>query len=72
MKLRLGFIRKHLSKEQNELRGECDKGIDYIDEVIENVRRLSRDLSPIILEDFGLTAAIRWLINNSQRGTISR
>ena len=56
MKLRLGFIRKHLLKEQNELQGECDKGIDYIDEVIENVRRLSRDLSPIILEDFGLTS----------------
>jgi signal transduction histidine kinase len=27
MKLRLGFISKHLSKEQNELRGECDRGL---------------------------------------------
>jgi signal transduction histidine kinase len=68
MKLRLGFIRKHLSKEQNGLQEECDRGIDYIDEVIENVRRLSRDLSPIILEDFGLSAAIKWLINNFARG----
>lgn len=64
MKLHLGFIRKHLFEEQDELTLECDKGIEYIDEVIENVRRLSRDLSPIILEDFGLSAAIKWLINN--------
>ncbi len=68
MKLHLGFIRKHLSKEQDGLREECDTGIGYIDEVIENVRRLSRDLSPIILEDFGLSAAIRWLINNFAKG----
>jgi two-component system, NarL family, sensor histidine kinase UhpB len=32
------------------------------------VRRLSRDLSPIILEDFGLSAAIKWLINNFAKG----
>jgi PAS domain S-box-containing protein len=64
MKLHLGFVRKHLLQSQDELKEECDKGINYIDEVIENVRRLSRDLSPVILEDFGLSAAIKWLINN--------
>jgi len=67
MKLHMGFIKKSLAKEQEGLKGECDKAIDYIDEVIENVRRLSRDLSPIILEDFGLSAAIKWLITNFAR-----
>ena len=37
--------------------------ISYINEVTENVRRLSRDLSPSILEDLGLSAAIRWLVD---------
>jgi signal transduction histidine kinase len=32
--------------------------------VIDNIRRLSRDLSPTILEDFGLSAALRWLVNH--------
>jgi len=64
MKLRLSFIEKNLSEYQAELKQECEYGVEYIDQVIENVRRLSRDLSPTILEDFGLSAALRWLINN--------
>ena len=65
MKLRLNFIEKNLSlKDLATLKQECRYGIDYIDQVIEDVRRLSRDLSPSILEDFGLYAAIRWLVNN--------
>jgi PAS domain S-box-containing protein len=67
MKLRLNFIEKNLSKDQIELKRECDYGVQYVDQVIENIRRLSRDLSPTILEDFGLSAAVRWLINNFAR-----
>jgi len=64
MKLRLNFIQKNLLGHQAELKQECEYGDHYIDQVIENVRRLSRDLSPTILEDFGLSAALRWLVNN--------
>ena len=39
----------------------------YIDFTIENVRRLSRDLSPSILEDLGLSAAIEWLLSDFTR-----
>ena len=64
MKLRLDFIEENLLSHQTELKRECEDGVQYIDQVIENIRRLSRDLSPAILEDFGLSAALRWLINN--------
>jgi len=64
MKLRLNFIEENLLSHQTEIKRECEDGIQYIDQVIENIRRLSRDLSPAILEDFGLSAALRWLINN--------
>jgi len=67
MKLHMGFIRKGLARDQDGLKEECDRGISYIEEVIENVRRLSRDLSPTILEDFGLSAAIKGLITNFAR-----
>ena len=64
MKLRLDFIEKNLLPHQTRLKQECEDGVQYVDQVIENIRRLSRDLSPTILEDFGLSAALRWLINN--------
>ena len=64
LKLHLNFIERNLSAQQTGLRHECEKAIEYIEQVIENVRRLSRDLSPTILEDFGLSAAIRWLVGN--------
>ena len=40
------------------LRPDC---IDIVDEVIENVRKLSQVLRPVILDDFGLDAGLRWL-----------
>lgn len=64
MKLRLNLIEKALRQDQGATREECKNTLQYIDQVIENVRRLSRDLSPSILEDLGFSAALRWLINN--------
>jgi signal transduction histidine kinase len=60
-KIRLRSILGALDADQAQLKGECDELIGYLDEVTENVRRLSRDLSPAILEDLGFLAAIRRL-----------
>jgi PAS domain S-box-containing protein len=67
LKLRLSFIGKELKKDQVAVKEECETISLYIDQVIENVRRLSRDLTPSILEDAGLSAAIRSLISNSNK-----
>ncbi len=67
MKLQLSFIKKELMKDQVKAREECEAISQYIDQVIENVRRLSRDLTPSVLEDVGLSAAIRWLVSNSNK-----
>jgi signal transduction histidine kinase len=37
--------------------------LSYLDGLIDKVRRLSRDLSSHILEDLGITAALRYLFN---------
>lgn len=47
--------------------GDCDRSLHYIDEIIDNVRRLSRDLSPAILDDLGLSAALRHLLDEFRR-----
>ena len=65
LKLKLRSIREGLQPEQTGLQAACDGLLGYINDVSENVRRLSRDLSPSILEDLGLSAAIRWLVEKS-------
>lgn len=64
IKLRLGLLEKKLGPEQRE---ECDILSDYLDREIENVRRLALELSPAIMEDLGLTAALRWLVETLHR-----
>jgi PAS domain S-box-containing protein len=59
LKLQMRSVQRKLPEDQEGPRKEVESIIVYIDEVIESVRRLSRDLSPAILEDLGLSAAIR-------------
>ncbi|CAG1016387.1 sensor histidine kinase [Geobacter sp.] len=63
-KLRIRAIEKGLSEGQPEIREECEALLGYMDHVIEDVRRLSLALSPTILEDLGLTSALRWLVSS--------
>lgn len=58
LKLRLRFVEKNLTGDQAMLRDECESILTCIDQTIENVQRISKDLSPMILEDCGLSAAI--------------
>ena len=67
LKLRLKFLEKNFEKDPEKVREECEQSFQYIDQMIEEVRRLSRDLSPSMVEDLGLSNALRWLINNFGR-----
>lgn len=48
----------HPSLMQQEQRDDC---LHLVDEAIANVRELSQLLRPVILDDFGLEAGLRWL-----------
>jgi PAS domain S-box-containing protein len=67
LKLRFNLIERNLHPDQTRLREECQNTLLYIDQIIENVHRLTKDLSPHVLEDLGLTAALRWFIGNFTR-----
>jgi PAS domain S-box-containing protein len=62
LKLQIGSIKKKLSADEPSLREDCEHTLKYVDQIIENVRRLSHDLSPSILEDLGLDASLRLLL----------
>ncbi len=63
LKIHLVAIETRLRKDQKSLKGDCEQLLNYIDGVIENVRRLSWDLSPSILEDLGLSSSLGYLID---------
>jgi two-component system sensor histidine kinase UhpB len=62
MKLQIRAIEGALQVNQPELRQEFEELRKYLDGTIENVRRLSRDLNPAILEDLGLLASLKYLL----------
>ncbi len=64
LKLQARAIERNLQEDcQPELKQECREMLQYLDGVIDNVRRLSRDLSPSILEDLGLESALKYLLD---------
>ena len=65
------LFQENLIQDQIILREECENSMLYINQVIENMRRLSQDLSPSVLEDLGLTVALRWVISNFKEQGIS-
>lgn len=64
MKFRFGLIARELGEGQSTAREECEALSGFIDQTIEDVRRLSRDLRPSVLEELGLSAALRGLVDN--------
>jgi len=65
LKLQVSAIARRLGDaEPEELQMECGEMRNNINQIIENVRRLARDLSPVVLDDLGLQAAIEYLVNN--------
>ncbi len=64
IKLRLGLIGEELGEDQSAAKADCEDLSQFTDQVIDDVRRLARDLRPAALEDLGLSAALRCLVNN--------
>jgi PAS domain S-box-containing protein len=63
LKLKIFGIKKSLPHGLEKVRKECSEAAGYLKTVVESVRRLSRNLSPSILEDLGLSVALRHQID---------
>jgi signal transduction histidine kinase len=62
LKLQLRALQRQLRDDQDSLKCEFEYLFKHINIVTDNVRRLSKELSPSILEDLGLVAALSWLV----------
>jgi signal transduction histidine kinase len=65
LKHRTRFIERKLRKDQKVLKEACAEIIQHLDKIMENTRRISKDLSPALLEDLGLTASLRRLVEDT-------
>ena len=55
--------------DEPDVQARIDDCLEQVNEAIGNVRQLSQLLRPIILDDFGLDAALRWLTERFQQRT---
>jgi signal transduction histidine kinase len=58
------MVDMNLPESQLLLRTHCRDASTQVDQAIENMRRLSRDLSPVTVEALGVTIALRRLVED--------
>ena len=69
LKMDLSWLQKRLQPNQGELRQKTQVMSRLIDATVKSVRRLSTELRPRILDDFGLIAALEWQAQEFQNKT---
>ncbi len=67
MKLRLGMIENAVRRDLSAAEEHCRRLAESLDEIVENIRSLARGLTPSVLDDLGLSRALRWLADNYRR-----
>lgn len=69
LKLQLSTVAGKLRKDQASLKAEVLKMLEFTDNMIEEMRRISRDLSPTIVQDLKLCRAIKWMLHDFNQHT---
>ena len=64
IKLRIRAMERGMIGDRQSLGKECEELLAYVDRVIEEVRRISLNLSPTVLDDIGITSSIQWIISD--------
>lgn len=68
-KFALSWVHTHLLEEQEEIRARIEAMLANVDLAIKQMRGLSAELRPSILDDFGISAAIEWFMGKFQYHT---
>jgi two-component system, chemotaxis family, CheB/CheR fusion protein len=67
LKIQIRMVADKLTPEQEEQKSVSDEALHNINDIIGELRRLSRSLSPAILTDLGFTAALKYLVSEFTR-----
>lgn len=69
LKLHLQSLSNRLRKDQAGLKHECGETLQFIDQIIEKTRKITRDLSPSIIQDLKLCGTLQWMVREFRRHT---
>lgn len=69
LKLQLNALASRLRKDQGALKEEFKNILNFIDSIIEEMRRISRDLSPSIIQDLKLCRSLKWMLHDFNKHT---
>ncbi len=67
LKLQASHLAKNLDKDQTAIRIKFQEMIRQMDRLVDEIRRLARDLSPTMVRDLGLSSALKRLIEEFSR-----
>ena len=67
LKMQLRAVQRNLSTESVEIKAELENSLDFFNEIVERIRRLSRNLRPTVLEDIGLSTGLKLLFEDFQK-----
>lgn len=69
LKIQLKTISDKLRKDQGHLKATLNESTDLLNRIIKDLRRLSRDLSPTMIEEMKLCRTLRWMLNDFNQHT---
>ncbi len=67
LKMKVRRIGRQSPTDLSAIKEESDETALEVDRIIDSVRRISKDLSPSLLEDLGLSSGLKWLLNNFEK-----
>jgi len=67
LKIDINWLRKKLPEEKSSLVKKTLEMEELVDMTIQNVKRIAAELRPVLLDDFGLTAAILWQVKEFKK-----
>ncbi len=67
LKMQLRAVQRNLPTESAEIKAELENALDFVNEIVERIRRLSRSLRPSVLEDMGLSTGLKLLFEDFQK-----
>jgi PAS domain S-box-containing protein len=69
LKMDISWLEKRLPEDQNPLKEKAESMSKLIDATVQTVKRISSELRPPVLDDFGVSAAIEWLAGDFENRT---